>query len=1144
MSTKFPEYKELNLSQVTKDILKKWQEEKAFEKSLSTRDSGKNFVFFEGPPSANGVPGIHHVMARTIKDVICRFKTLDGYRVDRKAGWDTHGLPVELAVEKMEGITKEDIGKKISIEEYNNKCRQEVMKYTKEWEDLTDKMGYWINMEDPYITYDNRYIETLWWLLKEFFEKDLLYKGYTIQPYSPAAGTGLSTHELNQPGCYRDVTDTTAVAQFKVIRNTKSDFLFKDLETDLHILAWTTTPWTLPSNTALAVGKDITYVKVRSFNPYTSKVITVILAKDLQSKYFPEKNAELSFDDYQEKDKNIPFKVIGEYKGSELKDVEYEQLLDWVNPGEGAFRVVIGDFVTTEDGTGIVHTAPTFGADDYRVALQNDIPPLLVVDKEGKNQPLVDKKGRFYPIEELDEEFVAKSVNIDSYKEFSGRYVKNEYDENIAEGTPSSDVDIAVLLKLSNKAFRIEKYVHNYPHCWRTDKPILYYPLDSWFIKTTAMKDKMIELNKTINWKPESTGTGRFGKWLENLVDWNLSRSRYWGTPLPIWISEDKKEIKCIGSVEELKNETAKSVASGFMTENPFDKFIPGDNTKENYDSFDLHRPFVDNIVLVSENGQKLFREPDLIDVWFDSGAMPYAQWHYPFENKEGFDKLFPAEFIAEGVDQTRGWFFTLHAIATMLFDKVAFKNIISNGLVLDKNGNKMSKRLGNAVDPFITIEEYGTDPLRWYLVTNAQPWDNLKFDLSGIDEVKRKYFGTLYNTYSFFTLYANIDGFNYKDDEIPVAERPEIDRWIISLLNSLIKEVKENYNNYEITRAGRLIQDFVIENLSNWYVRLNRKRFWGGKYDTDKISAYQTLYTCLETVAILSSPIAPFYSDKLFRDLNLISKRHTAESVHHTDFPDFSPENIDKNLEERMQIAQTVSSMVLGLRRKVNIKVRQPLQKMMIPIPEPGFEKKFDAVKNLILSEVNVREVEYISENAGVLVKKVKPNFKSLGPKYGKLMKEIAGVISKMSQEDILDFEKNQEAKLLLNEQEITIDLNDVEIISEDIPGWLVANEGKLTVALDVTINEDLRNEGIAREFINRIQNFRKDSNFDVTDKIEVQILKHDAINDAVSIHKEYIASQTLAANIQLLENIGSDAKELEIDDEIKTKIKIERVL
>ena len=1144
MSTKFPEYKAFKLSEINKEILEKWKGEKAFEKSLSSRNEGKNFVFFEGPPSANGKPGIHHVMARAIKDVICRFKTLDGYRVDRKAGWDTHGLPVELAVEKMEGITKEDIGKKISIEEYNRKCRQEVMKYTKEWEDLTDKMGYWINLKDPYITYDNRYIETLWWLLKQFFEKDLLYKGYTIQPYSPAAGTGLSTHELNQPGCYKDVKDTTVVAQFKVVRNEKSESFFKDIDSDLHILAWTTTPWTLPSNTALAVGKDIDYVKIRSFNPYTSKPVTVILAKNLQSAYFPEKNTELSLEDYNEGDKNIPFKVLAEFKGSELKDVEYEQLLNWVNPGKGAFRVVLGDFVTTEDGTGIVHTAPTFGADDYRVAAQNGVPALLVIDKEGDNQPLVDKKGRFFRFDDLDEKFIANSINKKNYSEFAGRFVKSEYEEDPDPEKTSTDIDIAVHLKLNNKAFRIEKYVHNYPHCWRTDKPILYYPMDSWFIKTTAMKDRMIELNKTINWKPESTGTGRFGKWLENLVDWNLSRSRYWGTPLPIWMSEDKKEIKCIGSVAELKDETEKSVIAGFMDKNPYAEFIPGQNTEENYTKFDLHRPQVDSVVLVSETGQKMYRETDLIDVWFDSGAMPYAQWHYPFENKENFDKLYPAEFIAEGVDQTRGWFFTLHAIATMLFDKVSFKNIISNGLVLDKKGNKMSKRLGNAVDPFVTIEEHGSDPLRWYMVTNAQPWDNLKFDIAGIDEVKRKFFGTLYNTYSFFALYANVDNFNFQEEEIPVKERPEIDRWVISLLNSLIKEVKENYNNYEITKAGRLIQDFVTENLSNWYVRLNRKRYWGGEYDKDKISAYQTLYTCLETVAILSSPIAPFYTDKLFCDLNTVSGRNVVESVHLASFPKYDNNLIDSELENRMKIAQTVSSMILGLRRKVNIKVRQPLNKMMIPIIDPNFEENFEAVKNLILSEVNVKEVEYLSDTSGILVKKVKPNFKSLGPKHGKLMKEIAGAINGLNQEEIIEFEKNQSTTLTINGEQIVIGIEDAEIISEDIPGWLVANEGRITIALDVSLSDELISEGIAREFVNRIQNLRKDSDFDVTDKIIVKILRHEAINETIKIHKDYIASQTLAINIELMDSLNEDSKEVEISDKIKTFINISRII
>ncbi|MGC9344008.1 MAG: isoleucine--tRNA ligase, partial [Bacteroidales bacterium] len=960
---KFPEYESFDLSAINKEVLKKWQEEKAFEKSLSSREDSPAFVFYEGPPSANGKPGIHHVISRTIKDIICRYKTLDGYRVDRKAGWDTHGLPVELSVEKTLGITKEDIGKKISISEFNESCRVEVMKYTREWEELTDKMGYWLNMEEPYITYDNKYIETLWHLLKKLFDKNLLYKGYTIQPYSPAAGTGLSTHELNQPGCYRDVKDTTVVAQFKVKKDEKSAKFYKKTDTDLFILAWTTTPWTLPSNTALTIGPAINYVMVRTLNPYNGNPISVILAKDLMGVYFNEKNADLSFDDYKEGDKNVPFKVLAEYKGSELAGLEYEQLLPWVNPGKGAFRVVTGDFVTTEDGTGIVHTAPTFGADDYRVAKENGIPAILVKDKQGINQPLVDKKGRFYPIEEMDDAFVAKAVNKQAYGPFASKFVKNEYDESIAEDAPSTDVDIAVQLKHEGKAFRIEKYVHNYPHCWRTDKPVLYYPLDSWFIRTTAMKDRMIELNNTINWKPESTGTGRFGKWLENLVDWNLSRSRFWGTPLPIWVTDDMKEQKCIGSLAELKAEIQKSVDAGLMTENPLKDFQENDFSDENYSLFDLHRPNVDDIILVSENGKKMFREPDLIDVWFDSGAMPYAQWHFPFENKEDFfEKQFPADFIAEGVDQTRGWFFTLHAIASMLFDSVSFKNIISNGLVLDKNGNKMSKRLGNAIDPFDTIEKHGSDPLRWYMITNAQPWDNLKFDFNGLDEVKRKFFGTLYNTYSFFALYANVDGFSYKEEEIPIEERPEIDRWIISLLNSLVKDVKANYENYEITRAGRLIQDFVTENLSNWYVRLNRKRFWGGEYSQDKISAYQTLYTCLDTVAILASPIAPFYADRLFRDLNSVSGKHEEDSVHITRFPEVNESVIDADLEERMEIAQVVSSMVLGLRRKVNIKVRQPLQKLMVPIIEKGFEEKFEAVKGLILSEVNVKEVEYIT--------------------------------------------------------------------------------------------------------------------------------------------------------------------------------------
>ena len=1143
MSKKFPEYKNFNLSEINTEILRIWEEEKTFEKSLSTRNDGPSFIFYEGPPSANGKPGIHHVISRTIKDVICRFKTLEGYRVDRKAGWDTHGLPVELSVEKMLGITKEDIGTKISVAEYNNACRREVMKYTREWEELTAKMGYWINMNDPYITYDNRYIETLWWLLSELYKKGMLYKGFTIQPYSPAAGTGLSTHELNQPGCYRDVKDTTIVAQFRVIKNERSEFLFDRGDNEVYFLAWTTTPWTLPSNTALAVGPAIKYVKVRTFNPYTGKEVVLVLGKELLSSYFPEKNRELKFEDYKEGDKNIPYSIEAEYDGSSLQGISYEQLINWVNPGEKAFKVVTGDFVTTEDGTGIVHIAPTFGADDYRVARENDIPPLVVRDKNGQTGPLVDKRGRFVRLDDLDDNFVSGKVNLDTYNPFAGRFVKNEYDESIPADANTVDIDIAVMLKHEGKAFRIEKHVHNYPHCWRTDKPVLYYPLDSWFVKTTAMKDRMQELNKTINWKPESTGTGRFGKWLENLVDWNLSRSRYWGTPLPIWITEDKQEQICISSVAELKAEVEKSVQAGFMKENPLKNFKEGDFSDDNYKVFDLHRPWVDELILVSPSGKKMFREADLIDVWFDSGSMPYAQLHYPFENKKEFETQFPAAFIAEGVDQTRGWFFTLHAIATMLFDSVAFKNIISNGLVLDKNGNKMSKRLGNAVDPFETIEQHGSDPLRWYMITNAQPWDNLKFDTSGIDEVKRKFFGTLYNTWSFFALYANVDGFSYAEEEIPVEKRPEIDRWILSLLNSLIKDVRENYASYEITRAGRLIQDFVTENLSNWYVRLNRKRYWGGEYNEDKISAYQTLYTCLETVAILASPIAPFYSDKLFRDLNGTTRRHEESSVHLAKFPEYIDGLIDKNLEERMEIAQVVSSMVLGLRRKVNIKVRQPLNRMMIPVHDENFRQMLEDVKGLILSEVNVKEMEYLDDSAGILVKKVKPNFKTLGPKYGKLMKDISAAIASLEQEEILRFEQEEKFELRVGNEILELSSEDVEIISEDIPGWLVANEGKITVALDITINDELRYEGIAREFINRIQNFRKESGFDVTDKIDIEIQKHEAINEAISLHSDYIGSQTLAVNIKLVDTLNNEAREVDIDDDIKTKLKIVRL-
>ncbi|MEA3316829.1 MAG: isoleucine--tRNA ligase, partial [Bacteroidota bacterium] len=1058
MSKKFTEYKNLDLSQINKDILKEWDKNDTFHKSISTREGKPTFVFYEGPPSANGMPGIHHVMARTIKDIFCRYKTMDGYLVKRKAGWDTHGLPVELAVEKKLGITKEDIGKTISVKEYNNTCRKEVMKYTDVWEDLTHKMGYWVNMDNPYITYDNRYIETVWHLLKKLHNKKLLYKGYSIQPFSPAAGTGLSTHELNQPGCYKNVKDTTIVAQIEVTKNEQSEFLYKDIDTKLFFLAWTTTPWTLPSNTALGVGKGIHYVKVRTFNQYTGEPITVVLAKSLLNKFFPEENKDLKLEAYKKGEKKIPYKVICEFLGADLEGIRYEQLLPYYQPTDGdAFRVIIADFVTTEDGTGIVHLAPSFGADDFRAGKQNGIGSLT----------LVDKQGRF----------------IDGMGEFSGRYVKNEYLENVDKNTPSLDVDIAVKLKKDNKAFKIEKYEHSYPHCWRTDKPVLYYPLDSWFIKTTAVKDKLLSKNETINWKPESTGTGRFGKWLENLVDWNLSRSRYWGTPLPIWATDDYSEQICIGSVKELKDEIEKSVKAGFMKENPLADFEENNNSKDNYEKFDLHRPFVDDIILVSPKGKKMQRETDLIDVWFDSGAMPYAQAHYPFENKENFGSVFPADYIAEGVDQTRGWFFTLHAIAVMLFDSVAFKNIISNGLVLDKTGAKMSKRLGNAVDPFKTIEKYGTDALRWYMISNAQPWDNLKFDEKGVDEVKRKFFGTLYNTYSFFSLYANVDNFSFDENEIAINERPEIDRWIISMLNSLTKKVTENLENYEPTKAARLIQDFVNENLSNWYVRLNRKRYWGGEYSKDKISAYQTLYTTLETISKLIAPFAPFFADRLYLDLISVSNTENFESVHIANFPKYNKEFIDKDLEERMNIAQRISSMILALRRKVSIKVRQPLSKIMIPILNKEFESKFDAIKDLVFNEVNVKDVEYISDTSGVLVKKIKPNFKTLGPKYGKQMKEISKAVNQLTQDDIIRFEKEGHLLIKTKDNDIDLLISDVIISSEDIPGWLVANDNELTVALDINITKELKNEGSAREFINRIQNIRKDNNFEVTD-------------------------------------------------------------
>ncbi|MCD8495316.1 MAG: isoleucine--tRNA ligase, partial [Bacteroides graminisolvens] len=990
MSKRFAEHSQFDLSEVNKEVLKKWDENSVFAKSMTEREGCPSFVFFEGPPSANGMPGIHHVMARSIKDIFCRYKTMKGFQVKRKAGWDTHGLPVELGVEKALGITKEDIGKKITVAEYNAACRKDVMKFTKEWEDLTHKMGYWVDMNDPYITYDNRYIETLWWLLKQLYKKGLLYKGYTIQPYSPAAGTGLSSHELNQPGCYRDVKDTTVVAQF-LMKNPKPEMSAWGTP---YFIAWTTTPWTLPSNTALCVGPKIDYVAVQSYNAYTGEPITVVLAKALLNTHFNPKAAEIALEDYKPGDKLVPFKVVAEYKGTDLVGMEYEQLIPWVNPGEGAFRVIPGDYVTTEDGTGIVHIAPTFGADDALVAKNAGVPPLQLINKKGELRPMVDLTGKFYTLDELDESFVNQSVNVELYKEYAGRFVKNAYDPTLTEKDESLDVSICMMMKASNKAFKIEKHVHNYPHCWRTDKPVLYYPLDSWFIRSTACKERMMELNKTINWKPESTGTGRFGKWLENLNDWNLSRSRYWGTPLPIWRTEDNSEEICIESVEELYNEIEKSVAAGLMASNPYKEkgFVPGEYNQDNYEKIDLHRPYVDDIILVSKEGKPMKRELDLIDVWFDSGAMPYAQIHYPFENKELLDtnQVYPADFIAEGVDQTRGWFFTLHAIATMVFDSVSYKAVISNGLVLDKNGNKMSKRLGNAVDPFSTIEKYGSDPLRWYMITNSSPWDNLKFDVEGIEEVRRKFFGTLYNTYSFFALYANVDGFEYKEADVPVAERPEIDRWILSVLNSLVKEVDSCYNDYEPTKAGRLISDFVNDNLSNWYVRLNRKRFWGGGYSQDKLSAYQTLYTCLETVAKLMAPIAPFYADKLYMDLIAATGRDTVVSVHLAKFPVCNSSLIDAALEARMQMAQDVTSMVLALRRKVNIKVRQPLQCIMIPVSDEAQRAHIEAVKSLIINEVNVKEINFVDGTAGILVKKVKCDFKKLGPKFGKQMKAV----------------------------------------------------------------------------------------------------------------------------------------------------------
>lgn len=1122
-------------------------------------------MFYEGPPSANGMPGIHHVMARTIKDLFCRYKTMKGFHVKRKAGWDTHGLPVELGVEKSLGITKEDIGKKISVDDYNMACRREVMKYTKEWEDLTHKMGYWVDTKDPYITYDNRYMESVWWLLQQLYKKGYLYKGYTIQPYSPAAGTGLSSHELNQPGCYRDVKDTTCVAQFR-IKNPRPEMAEWGTP---YFLAWTTTPWTLPSNTALCVGPKIDYLAVQSYNGYNGEKITAIVAKPLLYHHFNQKAEGLALEDYKPGDKLVPFKVVAEYKGPDLVGMQYEQLFPWVKPVEmdadgnfknaadKAFRVIAGDYVTTDDGTGIVHIAPTFGADDAFVARAAGIPSLFMINKKGETRPMVDLMGKFYMLDELDERFVAECVDVDVYKNYQGAWVKNaydpqfnvggKYDDKAAAAAESLDIRLCMDMKQENKVFKIEKHVHNYPHCWRTDKPVLYYPLDSWFIRTTASRDRLIELNNTINWKPQSTGSGRFGKWLENLNDWNLSRSRYWGTPLPIWRTEDGDEEKCIGSVEELYNEIEKAVAAGVMKSNPYkDKgFVPGVYTAENYDKIDLHRPYVDDIKLVSDSGKPMLRELDLIDVWFDSGSMPYAQIHYPFENKEAFDKreVYPADFIAEGVDQTRGWFFTLHAIAGMVFDTKAYKSVISNGLVLDKNGNKMSKRLGNAVDPFGAIEKYGTDPLRWYMISNSSPWDNLKFDTAGVEEVSRKFFGTLYNTYSFFALYANVDGFDNSAKQIPVEKRPEIDRWIISLLNTLVKEVSADLDDYEPTKAARAISDFVGDNLSNWYVRLNRKRFWGGEMNDDKLSAYQTLFTCLKTVALLIAPVSPFFADRLYTDLTAATTGEST-SVHLADFPVADESVINKALEEEMKMAQDITSMVLALRRKANLKVRQPLAMIMVPVMSEAQKNSVEAMSALIKNEVNVKEIKFVGNDEGVLVKKVKPDFKKLGPKFGKIMKLLAAQITAMSQHDIIEFEKQGKFAFTVNGEEAVVELSDVEVISEDIPGWLVANEGSLTVALDITVSDELRREGIARELVNRIQNIRKSQGFEITDKIDVVVTPNAATDEAVREYADYIGRQVLAESVTIAEIAYADRTPLDMDEypDLSASVKIHK--
>ncbi|MGP1393535.1 MAG: isoleucine--tRNA ligase [Candidatus Cryptobacteroides sp.] len=1136
----FKEYKGLDLVTVGNEVLEQWRSNHTFEKSLKLREGAPEYIFFEGPPSANGMPGIHHVMARSIKDAICRYKTQTGYRVERRAGWDTHGLPVEIGVEKKLGIHKEDIGKTISVEDYNETCRKEVMKYTKEWVNLTERIGYWVDMNAPYITYDNRYIETLWYLLKKIYDKGLLYKGYSIQPYSPSDGTGLSSHELNQPGCYKDVTDTTVTCQFEIIKDEKSQMLYGCETLPVYFLAWTTTPWTLTSNTALCVGPNIEYVRVMSFNPYTGAEAIYVVAKQLVDSWFNEKASGIGFEDYKKGDKLVPFKVLdGVFKGSELVGISYHQLIPWFKPLEGeAFKVISGDYVTTEDGTGIVHIAPTFGADDKKVAASFGIPPMMVIDKDGNRQALVDREGRFYRLEDLDPEYVASNVS-EEYKAFAGRYVKNAYDDSLAADAPTLDVDLCMELKVKGKAFKIQKHVHSYPHSWRTDKPVLYFPLDAWFIKTTAVKDEMVALNKTIIWKPESTGTGRFGQWLENIQDWNLSRSRFWGTPLPVWRTEDGKEEKCIGSVKELYVEMEKSVAAGVMSANPFKEkgFDPEDMSLDNYNKIDLHRPYVDNIVLVSNSGRKMFRESDLIDVWFDSGAMPYAQ--------EGLRGLgtpkfgCTADFIAEGVDQTRGWFYTLHAIHTMVSGTPAFKRVISNGLVLDKNGDKMSKRLGNAVDPFSTIDKFGADALRWYMLTNAQPWDNLRFDEAGVDEIRRKFFGTLYNTYSFFALYANVDHFDPEAKRISVEKRPEIDRWIISLLNTLIKDVKASYEDYDITSAGRMIQDFVCDNLSNWYVRLGRKRFWGGEMDDDKLSAYQTLYEVLRTIAVLAAPIAPFYMERLYLDL----VPSGSESVHYVMMPEADETVIDKDLEERMSLAQRASSMVLALRRKVNIKVRQPLSKIIIPVISDKVRQQLEMVKDLILSEVNVKEAEFISDTAGVITKKIKPNFKSLGKKYGRQMKEIAAAFSGFSQKQISEIQSSEAASveytLKLASGDVALNPGDYEISSEDMPGWLVACDGPLTLALDIEVSEALRKEGISRELINRIQNLRKDNGFEVTDKVVVNIYasgnNKEEIEVSLAEYCDYVASQTLALSVCLydMKEAPDNAPEVEWDNE-----------